>query len=405
MNNIHTMPRRKRTVKGGRMRPPDKQQVVRLIDPPTTKKTTQLKGDALIRATYEDPRYGLMSAGKLHKNLKLIDPKITLKQVKDVLAKQESVQINSEKRRPGYSKIVAPDVGVSWQADLIDLSRYKGVNKQYRYILSVIDIFSRYGLMIPLKDKTGATMARAFTELLDGKLTPDNKAVMKNITTDDGSEFLAKQVQAVFNKHDVKHWRHPPGDKHPTGMIERFNRTVRTMLRKWWSMRDTKKWVDVIGALQDNYNNSVHRSIGARPHDVWVGKALPKVPKQVQVEVFVAGDKVRKQVKHTAFDKKTERWSRDVYEVVRADGRGYILKNLSSGHELATRTKPDAMLKVGDVEVAENKRGDSHVAAAQIREQRIDRRLKKAGVERNESKAPRQRRTKKVPGKFKDFQL
>ena len=97
--------RKKRTVKqrGGNVAPPIKPQVMRLVDPPTKKTPPQLMGEALIRKTYENPATGLMSAVKLVKNLKRIDPSITLKQVKAVLIREESVQFISEKRKPGFN--------------------------------------------------------------------------------------------------------------------------------------------------------------------------------------------------------------------------------------------------------------------------------------------------------------
>ena len=408
------MPRRKQASKqrGGNARPPDKVRVEQLIKPTTTKKTA-LKGDALIRATFEDPATGLMSATKLHKNLRRIYPKITLKRVKDVLARQESVQINSEKRRPGYSNIAAPDIASSLQCDLLDLSKYKGVNRGYSWILMVVDIYSRYAWLIPLKNKKTPTVLKAFEQLF----ASDKKLPPKNITSDNGSEFINKQIQALFSKRGVKHWRAEPGDHHILGIIDRFSRTVRTMLRKWWAMQNTKQWIDVIDAIQDNYNDSVHRTIDARPADVWSGKAIPIRPKAVEVESFSVGDLVRKRVVHTNFEKKTERWSRDVYQIVRAVGRGYILKNTSTGHELVTKVKPDALLKVTAVDVAERKIDDSHVAAQQVFDAKTARLNKQAGVAKsNIIKEPRhsatrglakrgQARKKTLPKKYKDFEL
>lgn len=352
----------------------------------TMNKLTKLKGRALIIAAYESPALGLQSAPKLTKKLKTIDNSITLKQVRAVVDGHEADQITKQKKRPGFHHIVSPDVGVGLQADILDLQKYSGVNKGYRYILSIIDIYSRYGWMLPLKNKSAPTIAKTFTDLFEGKLEPKMKRKYKppvNISTDNGSEFIANQVQAVFKKYGVKSWLADVGDHNRVGLVERFNRSIRGYLRKYWALKNTKQWVDVIDQIAINYNTSNHRTIDARPIDVYSGKTIPAFQKKVAVATFKAGDHVRKKIIQKTFEKQTERWSRDVYKVVRAEGRGYVLMNLSTGTELKNKSKPEQLLKVSKSVIrSENKINDSSIAAQQIWDAKTDLLNKQAGVDK-----------------------
>jgi uncharacterized membrane protein len=52
-----------------------------------------------------------------------------------------------------------------WAADIADLSYYSNFNKNYKYLLCVMDIYSRYVYVFPLKDKKGSSIIKCFKEL------------------------------------------------------------------------------------------------------------------------------------------------------------------------------------------------------------------------------------------------
>jgi hypothetical protein len=86
--------------------------------------------------------------------------------VKEFLVKQEAAQLTKEIKKPKFNHIVAPSINDQWQMDLLDLTKYKKVNKGYGWLLVVIDIFSRYGWAIPIKTKSSENIAEALTNLL-----------------------------------------------------------------------------------------------------------------------------------------------------------------------------------------------------------------------------------------------
>ena len=69
-------------------------------------------------------------------------------------------------------------------ADLADIQLISKLNKGFRFLLCVIDVFSKYACVVPLKDKKGASTVNAFQKILNDSVRKPN-----NILVDKGSEF------------------------------------------------------------------------------------------------------------------------------------------------------------------------------------------------------------------------
>ena len=86
-----------------------------------------------------------------------------------------------------------------WQADLVDLSSLKKYNQPYRYLLTCIDIFSKFAWVVPMRDKTGHHMVQVFA-----KIFKERKPL--NLQADDGTEFKNRMFQTktggVFLHHE-----------------------------------------------------------------------------------------------------------------------------------------------------------------------------------------------------------
>ena len=418
------------------VRPPDKQVVERLIDPtdkPKTEVSPKQRNElrdvgTTLRELYNNPATGFLSQRKLYLKAREINPKVRVKDVKAFLDKQEARQITYQQKKPGYSAIIAHFPRNNFQADLLDLQKYKGVNRGFKYVLVVVDVYSRYAWLIPLKTKAAGVVADAFVKLFDSKedelldrrsktssKTGDSKEGLpslppnqpRDLTTDSGSEFLNKTLAPILKKRGIKHFTSEPGTHNQLGLVERMNKTIRTFLRKYWAAYDTKRWIDIIDDFTKNYRNTEHTTIKTTPHKAYFMKAAPFRPKPRPLTQFEVGDRVRKKIEHGAFEKKSTRWTKDTYTIIKKLPRSYMLKNDRTGDELQRSVKPDRMLLIpkGEPQKPDKQISDSKVAAAQIREQRIDRRLEKAGVAKNTSKAPRQARKKPLPSKFKDYEL
>jgi hypothetical protein len=143
---------------------------------------------------------------------------------------------------------------------------------------------------IPVKDKRGTSIAAAFEKIFSHR-SPNF------LQSDRGSESLNREVQEMFRKYSFKHyWSYNEDLK--AKCVERFNCTIKTKNFRCLTHHNTNRWIDVIEAFVQSYNNSYHRTIGMFPNQVnlynqsEVAKRMyPSKPKLVWK--FKLGDKVR----------------------------------------------------------------------------------------------------------------
>ena len=149
-----------------------------------------------------------------------------------------------------------------WQADLVDLSSLKKENKNYKYLLTCIDVFSKFAWIEPLKDKNGKSLKEAFARIL-------KKAQRKPraLQTDKGSEFTNKLLQRWLSSRNI-HFFTTHNEETKASIVERFNRTIKTRTWRYFTSKNTKKYIDVLKDLVHSYNHSYHRSIKRTPASV-----------------------------------------------------------------------------------------------------------------------------------------
>ena len=93
------------------------------------------------------------------------------------LGNEWSNQLANELHKPVRKRfekrtVFAKQVDGIWTADLVDMSSFSRSNKCFKYLLTVIDIFSKYGWVVPLITKTGKEVALAFRKLFLGNTAP-----------------------------------------------------------------------------------------------------------------------------------------------------------------------------------------------------------------------------------------
>ena len=181
--------------------------------------------------------------------------------------------------------------------DLVDMKKYNKENKGYYWILTGIEILSRYAFAIPVYRKDKENMTKAVAKMLT-KFKERFKNYPKFIQFDEGKEFYNTGVKSLLrDAYNIKYFS-SYSDKKAT-VVERFNRTLKTIMWKYFDANNTHKWLDVLDSLVKNYNNNVNRGIGMKPldvnqenkHEIWirlfgqpVGEIKPK---------FKIGDTVR----------------------------------------------------------------------------------------------------------------
>src|SRR6218665_675745 len=267
----------------------------------------------LIRQLYYNPETGFISAQKLYHKAKELDPKLTLKQVRDWYATQESIQ-RFQHQRPKYPefKITSGNPN-SWQ---IDLMFFKN-----KVILTGININSRIGYAKLLPDKRAETVLKAVKAF-------EKLHKVQILTSDNGREFLNQAVQGHLKEQDIKHYNNEPGDHYTMGKIERFNRTLKGRLTKIGSVPTQKLLDQVI----NNYNNTEHSALQATPNEM-KGEIIHSELKhnqdtiRTQTDAFEIGSRVRYRLKPKTFGKEAARWSDTVYSVDDMDGYKFKIRS------------------------------------------------------------------------------
>ena len=205
-----------------------------------------------------------------------------------------------------------------WQMDLVDMQKLSKWNKGYKYLLTVIDVFSKVAWAEPLKSKSAKDMLTALQRLKGHFPTSPLR-----VQTDQGTEFLAKPVQAWFKKNN---WHHfvTRGDP-KASLVERWHRTLKQRMFRYFTAHNTLRWIDVLPYLVMAYNKTFHRSIAMAPLDVnadneeQVWNRLYKArfrPRRVKKPSHKVGDKVRLQKKHRPFKKGyLPGWTDEVFSV------------------------------------------------------------------------------------------
>ena len=203
-----------------------------------------------------------------------------------------------------------------WGADLIDMRALSKVNDDFKYVVMVIDVFSKYGWAVPIKYKTGEEVRNALESIF-------KKATPHKIWSDDGNEFYNVKVKRLLQKHNISIYS--TGNEEKCSVIERWNRTIKGQLWKYFTANGTHKYIDILQPLIDKYNTTKHRSIGFTPSDarkpanyqqVFHNLYYKKVKENLKTPKFVVGDKVRLAVKKDKFEKAyIINWSDRVYTI------------------------------------------------------------------------------------------
>jgi hypothetical protein len=193
-------------------------------------------------------------------------------------------------------------------ADLIDLNNLNDKNKGVKYLLSVIDIYSRYAWLVPLNDKTGKTVLNALKSL---EIKPTN------LWCDEGAEFFNKECKTWCKDNNINlyHTFSEVKGSH----IERFNRTIKEKIFKTITLKQTGgKYVDFLPNILNEYNNKIHSKTKETPYNVFYEDKLPALNNEEDIlkPNYEVGDFVRiSRVKKTFEKGYLIKWSIEVYKI------------------------------------------------------------------------------------------
>jgi hypothetical protein len=198
----------------------------------------------------------------LYRRARELGIQVNRQQVQEFLTDQQAYSLHKPVRKNfKRNKTIVNGIDYLWQADLADMQDLSRDNQGHRYILTVIDVFSKFAWAIPVKDKGSKSMLDAFKTLfhVSGR-------VPKKLQTDQGKEFLNKEVQKILKSKNVEFYF--TNSENKASVVERFNRTLKTRIWTYFSAHQTRKYLDILPNIVDSYNHTIHRTIGMKPADV-----------------------------------------------------------------------------------------------------------------------------------------
>ena len=202
--------------------------------------------------------------------------------------------------------------------DLVDMQKLSRWNKGNKYLLTVIDVLSKYALAVSIKSKRSQDMIRGLESIYQ-QASPWRPL---RVQTDQGKEFYNRGVQAWFKKQGRIIFSTYVDSK--ASVVERWHRTLKLRMYRYFTAHNTLRYVDVLQPLIYTYNRAYYRSIGMAPHqvtpktvpEVWdrlYGRRLDQKTPPLKCQV---GDRVRHNKKHRPFKKGyLPGWKEEVFVV------------------------------------------------------------------------------------------
>ena len=255
--------------------------------------------------------------------------------VKEALSSQDSYTLNrSIVWKFPRIRVVVQGYNTEWDSDLADLALLSTKNDGYKYLLVMIDIFSRYAWVRPLKTKFAKEMVKAMKSIFEKGRKP---ALLR---TDGGREYKNNVVKTYLNNQGIHHFR--TFNETKANFAERVIKTLKSKLYRYVVANNTLRYTDVLQDVVKSYNNTVHSSLGRAPSEVYKGNEgevrfeqylrRSKLELKPQRFEFKPGDRVRVVLIKEKFDREYgQKWSGEVFVIVSRRKRDgipiYVLKD------------------------------------------------------------------------------
>jgi hypothetical protein len=260
----------------------------------------------------------LSGVNTFYKYLKSKYKNVKFKDVQEWLKSQDTYTLHRPRiKNFQRNRVYASGIDDNWQIDLCDMRALEKENKGVNYILTVIDVFSKFAFVRLLKNKKGPTVLEALKSILDERKP-------KRIQADEGNEFFNAQCKAYMDKHDINLYF--INSELKASVVERFNRTLKEKIWKYFTLSNTQKYIDVLPQIVDTYNNTYHRSIKMTPNQVKKSNSqqvfinLYGFDKNLDSNInrlkanFKVGDAVRLSKYKSIFEKGyTRKWTNEIF--------------------------------------------------------------------------------------------
>lgn len=289
--------------------------------------------------TYLDPAQP-GSFGGVDSLFRAVRGEVSKKKIRKWLEGVDAYTLHKPVRRKfPTNRVIVNSIDQQWQADLVDLSALHTHNDGYRYLLTCIDVLSKYAWTVPMKTKRGEEMVNVFRTLFLHRKP-------RSLQTDQGTEFKNAKFQNFLKMNNVRFFTTFNNTK--ASVVERYNRTIKSKMWKYFTANHTYRYLDVLNKLVHAYNNSFHRSIKMSPisvtsdneREVWYNLYKSLKSTKTKACLFSPGNIVRVSKHKLTFEKGYEtNWSEELFvitECVSRDPPVYRIKDLLDEPVLGT---------------------------------------------------------------------
>ena len=282
-----------------------------------------------LKRSYIYPYHPISFSG-INAVYKYYKPHLNLEDIRNALSEIESYTLHKEfhkqPRNPSYSHYPR----YQFQIDLVDVQSLAPYNNGVRFLLTCIDTFTRFAFVRPLLDKTAKSVLDAFKSIIHEAKTPP-----KMLVFDRGTEFYNDIFKRYCEENNIKFYS--PDTSIHGAFIERFNRTFRTIVYKYMTENETRRYIRKMDPATGQeilmlpkfiytYNNRIHRMIGTTPFiaetqpesHLEISKRLAKYYEKIKPRKvkFSVGDTVRIQRLKGKFDRGfNERAKQEIFKI------------------------------------------------------------------------------------------
>ena len=294
------------------------------------------KKELFFLKNYTDPsRPGAFSGvNSFFKSLKYVNKDVKLKDVNEWVKSQDVYTLHKPKTdKFTRNQTVVQGIDDTWQIDLCDMRSIQKENDNFAYLLTIIDVFSKKAWAIKLKNKKADSV-------LDCLKSVFKERKPNRIHADQGTEFFNKDCKKYLKTNGIDLYY--TNSEMKASVVERFNRTLKEKMWRYFTFTKNKKYIDILDDLVDSYNNTYHRSVKTTPNSV-----NSKNESQIYINLyglnknyknkinfkFKVGDHVRlSKVKRTFEKGYTNNWTKEIFVVhklVIDEQPTYIIKDLN----------------------------------------------------------------------------
>ena len=277
--------------------------------------------EAKMRPLYDDMKVGCgMGIASFYAKVCQQYLGISRNEVAAFMKKQTPYQLTKGPVKPLNKPLVAEYPNHKWCADLVDLSLYKGHNGGKRYVLSVIDIFSRYVWAISIHNKEPKTLIDAFKKI--HSITGVYPIIL---IYDNGTETMGEFIPWAEEENDIKIVRTATHTPTSNALVENFNRYLRKMIREGFVRTNSLKWAgQPLADYCFNRNHTKHGRMRFCPYQVWSATREPIAKPRRVLPQSITGTKAMTQNQiqnkatthlHNAARRDLERYEDEKFEI------------------------------------------------------------------------------------------